>query len=102
MPEQFALHQASGNCTAIYFNQRPALALAAIVNSPGNQLFTATCLAHNEDGRIGRGNRFHFPENVEQRRTIAHDLLKVVFFPNFFLQVNVLGLKFLLQRLDLF
>jgi hypothetical protein len=54
--EEFALHKAFGDCTAIDDNERSVGATAEAVNCPGGEAFACAAFAVDEDGPIAFGS----------------------------------------------
>src|SRR5215469_10468490 len=99
--KKFALDQPGGYSPAIHFHQRPMLALTTVVNRASNQFLSATRFTQNQDSGVGRCDRLNLAEHINQTFAVANDLLEIVIFTDFFLQVYVLGFELFLQLLHL-
>src|SRR5262249_48916658 len=93
MPEQFTLDQTGADGSAVNLYQRSLFAGATVVNGPGDQFLSGSCLPQNQDSRIRRGYLLDLLEDGAKLRAVADNLSKIMLRTDFLLQVNILGFK---------
>ena len=99
--EELALEQVARNRRAVHADHRAGAAAARLVDRAGDQLLPGAGLAGDQHGGVGTGHQLDLPERRRDGRRAADDALVMALGPDFLLQVRVLQLQALPQRVDL-
>src|SRR6185437_14993083 len=91
--KQFALHQSGGDRTTVDLYQRTTFTRAPVVNCARDQLFPSSRFTIDEHARISGRDVVYSSQKVQQRCTVTHNLLKVMFGANFLLKIDILFLE---------
>src|SRR6202044_512379 len=67
VPEQFAFEEPGGNRCAIQFDERIVAPPAQVVDGPGDQFFSRSRFAMDDDGGIRGRYSLHLLQHVAQR-----------------------------------
>src|SRR5262249_6003705 len=102
MSKQFALDQSGGDRTTVDLYQRTTFTQAPVVNCARDQLFPGSRFTVDEHARISGSDLVYSSQQVQQRCTVAHNLLEVMFSANLLLKIDILFLEPCLQGSDLF
>src|SRR5262249_51609183 len=100
--EQLALQQAGGDGSAVELDEGAVLAGAQLMEGAGDELLAGAGLATDQHGGIRRGDGFDRLQHPAQGGVRADDLAEVVLGADLFLEVNLLLVQLVLERLDLF
>ena len=100
--KKLAFQQSHGNRRAIQLHERALTAQTELVYRPGNQFLAGSCLAIDEDCRVGRCNRFNLIENFAKRRVFADDVPKFMLCAYLLFQVSLFFSELRVECLDLF
>src|SRR6185436_5431682 len=86
--EKFAFQQSGGDRSAVELHERAALARAQFVNGSRNQLFARAGFTADQDGRVGRRDRFDVLEHLAKRLALADDVAEVVVRADFVFEIG--------------
>src|SRR5207245_5624402 len=95
--EQLAFEQARRNRRAVQLDECPLLAPAAVVDGPGNKLFSRAGFAEQQDCRVVGRDCLDQLQDVLERRARPYDLLEVHLAAYLFFQIELFLRKFVLQ-----
>ena len=97
--EELALDQGRRQGGAIDLDQRTLAAAAQPVERPGDELLTGAGLAQDQHRGVGGRDLLDLVEHLAHRFAGTDDLLEVTL--DLLLQIDVLGLQAVLERIDL-
>src|SRR5262249_15212711 len=98
--EELALDETRRDRSAVDFHEWALTTSAPAVDRPREELLARAGLADQENRRVRPRHVLDGVEGREKRRAVAHDLLEVVLGADLLLEIEVLGLQAILQRLD--
>jgi len=98
--KQFTFNEVSGKGGTVYLYQGPIFPRTVLVDRPGNQLLTGTCLPENEDRGIRGRNLFNLEQNILERITAPDDIIIIAFQCDLFTEIGLLRLNLLFILLD--
>ena len=101
MAEELAFQQAGGNGRAVQFDKRVGVALAKIMDCPGDQFLARARLPVNQYRRPRRSYCFDLAEDTPQHRAVADDLLEIHFAAEFIFEIELFLSQFVLEFRDL-
>src|SRR5438477_5834580 len=78
VPEQLALQQGGGNRRTVHFDETALAAATQFVNGAGDEFFSRSCFAGNEDGCVRRRNSLDTLQDGFQSRSLADHVPDVV------------------------
>ena len=99
--EELALEQLARDGRAIDADQRPAAALAGVVDGARDQLLAGAGFAGDQHGGVGRRHQLDLAQDLLDRGAAPDDAVVIALDADFLLQVGVLELQPLAQTVDL-
>ncbi len=101
MAEQLALQEPGGDGRAVELDKGPLPAGAEVVQGPRDEFLARARLAKNEDGGVGGSDGLDLLQDVAEGGALPDDLPEVVLGADLLLQVDLLLVQLVLERLDL-
>jgi hypothetical protein len=87
VPEELALEQTGGNCSAVNLDEGAILPVTEAVDGTRKKLFAGTSLALDENGCVGGRHGLDLLEHLAQAATLTNDVFKAVLEIDFLLEV---------------